>query len=243
MQGTGPESVNDLTPEIHAEAMRLLSMGRYGPIFTPPSVASDDNLGTFFAPSTSGGGNWQGGAADPETGMLYVPAVNLIGLIGLEYDPQRSEMPYVRKQYSPRLPEVFGLPITRPPWGTITAIDLKTGQHAWQIANGDTPDFVRNHPKLNGVELPRTGHYERGGLLVTKTLLFAGEGTGLYAQTGGGTKFRAHDKATGEILAEIDLGARSSGLPMTYAIDGRQFIVVAVGTRGGAGEFVALSLP
>lgn len=243
IQGTGPESLNNLTPEIHAEAMRIVSMGRSGPLFTPPSVTRADNLGTFFAPSTSGGAMWQGGAADPETGMIYIPSVNMIALIGLVSAPDRSTMPFVRKDYSPRMPRPFGLPLERPPWGTITAIDLNTGQLAWQIANGDTPDWVKNHPKLQGVDVPRTGDFERAGLLVTRTLLFAGEGAGMYRQTGGGTKFRAHDKATGAILAEIDLGARQSGVPMSYSIDGKQYIVVAAGTPGGAGEFIALSLP
>jgi len=111
------------------------------------------------------------------------------------------------------------------------------------VANGDTPEAVRNHPKLEGVDLPRTGHNDRAGLLVTASLLFAGEGAGLFVANEGGTRFRAHDKRTGKILAEIDLGARQSGLPMTYAIDGRQFIVVAVGAPGRGGEFVALALP
>jgi quinoprotein glucose dehydrogenase len=136
----------------------------------------------------------------------------------------------------------FGLPLTRPPWGRITAIDLNTGKIAWVIANGDTPEAVRNHEKLRGVELPRTGHEDRAGLLVTKSLLFAGEGAGLYVATEGGTKFRAHDKQSGEILAEIDIGTRQSGVPMTYAINGKQFIVVATGAPNQAGELVALTV-
>ncbi|MDH5345588.1 MAG: pyrroloquinoline quinone-dependent dehydrogenase, partial [Gammaproteobacteria bacterium] len=114
----------------------------------------------------------------------------------------------------------------------------------WTIANGDTPEWVRNHEKLAGVDLPRTGHEERAGLLVTKTLLFAGEGAGLYAMWGGGSTFRAHDKATGAILAEIDLdGVNQSGVPMTYAVNGRQYVVVAAGAPGRAGELVALTVP
>lgn len=241
MQGTGPESLNNLTPEILAEALRILGQGRHGPLFTPPSVKTDDNVGTFFAPAPSGGGNWQGGAADPESAVLYVPSANTIKIIGLVSDPDWSNMRYIR--FQEKLPGPFGLPLARPPWGTITAIDLATGRHLWQIANGDTPDYVKEHPKLEGVDMPRTGHSERGGLLATKTLLFAGEGAGLYSMTGGGTKFRAHDKGTGEILSEIDLGARQSGIPMTYAIDGRQYIVVAAGAPDLAGQFIALSTP
>ncbi len=110
------------------------------------------------------------------------------------------------------------------------------------MANADTPQWVREHDKLQGIELPRTGHDERVGLLVTKTLLFAGEGAGLYMAGGGGTKFRAHDKQSGEILAGIDLPARQSGVPMTYAINGRQYILVAVGAPNHPGEFVALTV-
>ena len=85
---------------------------------------------------------------------------------------------------------------------------------------------------------------DRGGLLVTGTLLFAGEGGGMYAAFGsGGNMLRAHDKATGEIVAEFELPANQTGLPMTYMHEGRQFIVVAVGARGHAGELVALALP
>jgi len=90
--------------------------------------------------------------------------------------------------------------------------------------------------------LPPTGHQERAGLLVTRSLLFAGEGAGLYGMWGGGSKFRAHDKRSGEVLAEVDLGANQSGVPMTYAINGKQYIVVAAGAPNHAGELIALSL-
>ncbi len=104
------------------------------------------------------------------------------------------------------------------------------------------PTYVRNHEKLRGITLPRTGHDDRAGLLVTKTLLFAGEGAGMFVATEGGTKFRAHDKPTGEILWEGDLGLRQTGIPMTYAIGGRQYIVVPAGAPGKAGELIALTL-
>jgi quinoprotein glucose dehydrogenase len=150
-------------------------------------------------------------------------------------------MKYVQRSESIDGP--FGLPLLRPPWGRITAIDLNTGKILWTIANGDTPDSIRKHEKLVDVDLPRTGHLERAGLLVTRSLLFAGEGAGLYGMWGGGTMFRAHDKRTGEILAEVDLGGvRQSGIPMTYAIDGKQYIVVAAGAPNHAGELVALTI-
>jgi glucose dehydrogenase len=122
--------------------------------------------------------------------------------------------------------------ITKPPFGTATAIDMNTGEHVWKIANADTPAKIANHPKLAGVDIPRTGYDERVGLLVTGSLLFAGEGSGLYAAGCGGKMFRAYDKQTGEILWEFELPARQTGLPMTYAIDG----------EGHAGELVGLRL-
>jgi glucose dehydrogenase len=135
------------------------------------------------------------------------------------------------------------LPLVRPPWGRITAIDLKTGQHAWMKSNADTPQDILDHEKLQGVDIPRTGHAERVGMLVTKTLLFTGEGAGLFVGFGRGNKFRAHDKLSGEIIAEIELPANQSGIPMTYAINGKQYIIVAVGATNHPGELVALTLP
>jgi quinoprotein glucose dehydrogenase len=130
-----------------------------------------------------------------------------------------------------------GLPVVKPPWGRITAIDLNTGEHVWMLANGDTPEQIAEHPALAGVQLPRTGKPSRAGLLVTKTLLFAGEGLS------GDAVFRAHDKASGEIVAEIELPATQSGVPMTYMHGGRQYIVMAVGGRGFPAGLVALALP
>ncbi len=147
-----------------------------------------------------------------------------------------------------------GLPLLKPPWGRITAIDLNKGELLWMVANADTPDSVKEHPALEGIELPRTGRPDRVGLLVTKTLLFAGEGSGLFASSGGGgPMLRAHDKQTGEILWELELPANQSGVPMTFMLPGeaggageaggKQYIVVAVGARGFPAELVALALP
>lgn len=242
-QGVQPGTLNDLTPEIHREALRIIANARSGPLYTPPSVVTDSNRGTLMAPAAPGGANWQGAVVDPVNQILFVSATNTIGLAGLTRDPERSNMRYVfvSENWKPEGP--FGLPLARPPWGRITAIDLRTGRHLWMMANGDTPERIASHPKLQAIQLPRTGHNDRAGLLVTATLLFAGEGAGLFVADEGGTKFRAHDKLSGRIVAEVDLGARQSGLPMTYAIDGRQYIVVAVGAPNHAGEFVALGLP
>jgi quinoprotein glucose dehydrogenase len=240
-QGVDETSFNNLTPEIYAEALRIATGYTSGPLYTPPSVVSESNGGTLFAPSAGGGANWQGGVADPETGIMYVASTNTIGLAALVPAVDESDMSYIGNRQKIERP--FGLPLARPPWGTITAIDFNSGQQVWQIANGDTPAYVSQHPKLSGVDIPRTGHDDRAGLLVTKSLLFAGEGGGLYVATEGGTKLRAHDKATGAILAEIELDNRQTGMPMTYAVDGQQFIVVAAGAPNQAGELIALTVP
>jgi quinoprotein glucose dehydrogenase len=208
-------------------------------------------------PPPTGAANWQGGAVDPETGMLYVSSGTQINPMALVHDPARSEMEYIGStgaEASPRPtspvapgPRVFGpqgLPMVKPPWGRITAIDLTKGEIAWMVPNGDAPDWIKNHPALKGVNLPKTGKYEHVGILVTKTLMFAGEGSGLFAVPpgSGGPMFRAYDKSSGEVIAEFKLPANQSGVPMTYLVNGKQYIVVAVGAPGVPAEFVALSV-
>jgi len=238
--GVTEDRLNDLTPEILAEARRIASEYKLGPVYTPATLYTESNKGTLMSPSGGGGANWQGAVADPESGIMYVSSAATLGVLGMISDPDRSNMRYVQR--SEEVPGPYGLPLLKPPWGRITALDLNTGKVLWTIANGDTPDSIRNHEKLAGVDLPPTGHQERAGLLVTRSLLFAGEGAGLYGMWGGGSKFRAHDKRSGEVLAEVDLGANQSGVPMTYAINGKQYIVVAAGAPNHAGELIALSL-
>ncbi len=246
--GVDPDSLIDFTPELRAEAEEILSQLRHGPLYTPPSLAVEGGTqGTLMVPGDLGGANWPGGALDPETGYLYVQSATAPSVITLVHDPDASEMEYIRGRGALRLrrgggPQ--GLPLFKPPWGRITAIDLNAGEIAWQVPNGDAPDYVKEHPALEGIDVGRTGRPDRGSILVTRTLLFAGEGGGMYAAYGsGGNMLRAHDKATGEVVAEIELPANQTGLPMTYVHEGRQYIVVAVGARGRAGELVALALP
>jgi quinoprotein glucose dehydrogenase len=112
------------------------------------------------------------------------------------------------------------------------------------IPSSNTPGWATDNPALAGVKLPaRTGAFDQVGLLVTRTLLFAGEGSGLYRAGGGGNKLFAYDKATGEIVNELTLPSNQSGAPMTYEVDGRQYIVVAAGAKGSPGELIALTLP
>jgi quinoprotein glucose dehydrogenase len=207
---------------------------------------TETKKGTLTLPGSQGGANWPGAAFDPESGILYVASSTDPAVLGLVNDPKTSNMDYIQGRRL-KLPEgggPQGLPLFKPPWGRITAIDLNTGEHVFMIPNGEAPDYVKNHPALAGVKLPRTGRPERAGLLLTKTLLFAGEGAGLFGMFGGGGRMlRAHDKKTGEILAEIELPANQTGVPMTYMLDGIQYIVVAVGAADHPAELVALRLP
>jgi len=138
-----------------------------------------------------------------------------------------------------------GLPLVKPPWGRITAIDLNTGEHLWMVANGEAPDYIKNHPALKGIDLSNTGRPSRSLLMVTKTLLFGPEGNNLWASPAGagGNIFRAYDKKTGKVISALTLPAMATGVPMTYMVDGRQFIVLAVGAAGVPAELVALALP
>ena len=247
-QGVSAEDLIAFTPELRAEALEIASLFRLGPLYTPPSVIDTlGTQGTLSLPGSLGGANWPGAAFDQETGILYVPSSTNPNVLGLVNNPERSNMNYIigRGNFRGRgAGGPQGLPLIEPPWGRITAIDLDTGNHVWMVANGDTPAFVREHPALEGVDLPRTGRPTRAGLLVTKTLLFAGDGGGTFANPDSDKPvFRAHDKMTGDIIAEIELPAYQTGVPMTYMVDGRQFIVVAVAGRNHPGELVALSLP
>ncbi len=242
-QGYSDDILVDFTPEIKKEALKIVSQYKKGPLYTPVSVYSPPNtLGTLMIPDAVGGANWQGGVLDPETGILYVSSSTVLRPMSLEAAPHLSDMDYVAYMGSSRIGP-YGLPLVKPPYGRITAIDLNTGDHTWMVPNADTPDWVKDIPALKGIDIPRTGLPDRVGMLVTKTLLFAGEGSGLYAADGGGgNKFRAYDKATGKIIAAIELPANQCGLPMTYSINGKQYIVIAIGAVGHPGELVALSL-
>lgn len=235
-QGFSEDDLIDFTPEIRAAALASVGDLRMGPIYTPlsPVDADDGTRGTLMLPNFGGGANWEGGAADPETGLLYVASVTNPVVGALRPDPDFTDVSYVFVNGG--VPDPMGLPLAKPPWGRITAIDLNTGEHAWMVPNGDTPEDVANNPALAGIDIPRTGKVSRATLLVTKTLLIAGEGWG------GDPILRAHDKATGEIVGEIELPGAIASKPMTYMIGGRQFIVVTVG-RPGPAEIVALALP
>ena len=245
-QGFGEDVLIDFTPELRAEAVEIMNQFRIGPLFTPPSLVEEGGLqGTLGLPSIMGGVNWPGATLDSETGVLFIPSVTGSSLLAVgEPDPARSNLRYNRiGGIRPTGPQ--GLPLVKPPWGRITAIDLNTGEHLWMVPNGNTPKYVREHPALQGLEIPRTGQAGRAGAMTTKTLLFAGEGSGMYAEPpgSGGPMLRAYDKATGEIVSELELPYNQTSVPMSYLHEGRQYIVIAVGARRVHGEFVALALP
>lgn len=236
-QGFEPDFLIDLTPEIRERAQAVASRYRMGPLYTPPSLAEapDGTLGTLSLPYSTGGGNWEGAAFDPETGFFYVGSQTNAFVLALEEGGESSDMDYVHR-FRPPAQVARGVPIVKPPWGRVTAIDLKSGRVAWVVANGDTPPSVADALGVELSELPRTGKVSRAGLLVTRTVLFAGEGPG------GAPVLRALDKETGTTLAEIDLPHAQTGVPMTYMAGDRQYVVLSVGGRGESAELVALAL-
>ncbi len=273
-QGVMPENVIDFTPELHAEALKLLSRYKLGPVFTPPPLSKAD--GPIASFRSSGGTNWPGGAFDPETQTLYAPSYTSLVPVGLMPSPSKefSDIRYVlgnavsgvRYIMGPgenagadappgapttggeggggASPNPQGLPFLKPPYGRITAIDLTKGEFVWQIAHGETPDTVRNHPALKGLTIPRTGQSGAVGVLVTKTLVIAGEPmVTATADHPRGAMLRAYDKATGKEVGAVLMPAPQSGSPMTYMVDGRQYIVVAVSGGNYSGEYIAFRLP
>ena len=246
-QGISVDDLIDFTPELHAEALAIFSRYRSGPIFTPPSVRDESpggTLGTLQLPGYVGGANWTGAAYDPETQMLYVPSITAPTRIWLrEADPAVSAFRYVRGSNDMYIDGPRGLPLVKPPWGRITAIDLNTGQHTWMVPNGPGP---RDHLALQDLALPWLGNPGRAAPLLTKTLLFLGEGSRslfVVPPHGGGRMFRAYDKNTGRVLWQTELPAGTSGAPMTYMHDGKQYIAVAVSDRDLEGELVAYARP
>ena len=139
---------------------------------------------------------------------------------------------------------VQGLSLVKPPYGVVAAIDLNKGEIMWQVPHGDTPDNVRNHPALKGLNIPKTGQNGSVGMLVTKTLVIAGDPQ-VTAPPGRprGAMLHAYDKKTGAEQGAVWIPAPQSGSPMTYTVDGRQYIVVAVSGGNYSGEYIAFSLP
>ena len=257
-QGSEEKNFIDFTPELHAEALEIVKRYTTGPLFTPPTIRDDGpdgKLGTIQVPGSIGGANWTGAAVDPDTGMLYVPSATAPLIADLEAgDPAVTDLRYVKgyRSWGPAGPR--GLPLFKPPYGRITAFDMNKGEIRWQVANGDGP---RDNPAIAHLHLGPLGNPGLAGPLVTKTLLFAGEGSDAMVNAAripkdmpfeqgakyGEPWFRAYDKKTGKVLAKIALPAGTTGAPMTYLHGGKQYIVVAVGGRKAPAEWIALGLP
>ena len=251
-QGVEIDDLIDFTPEIRAMAVEAVSNFTIGPLFTPlRRPIEGETQGTIMRPSPGGATGWGGAALDPDTGMLYVPSRNRPGFIQLyEPDPalgstmrythgapEAQRMANLRAgiRSGPQMPQ--GLPLFKPPYSRITAIDLNTGDHAWMVPTG-AGDRYRRHPRLRDLDLPPLGgDNANNGPLLTKTLL-------IYCLTAGGTnngpRLVAYDKTSGAELASADLPAGAIGTPMTYMADDRQYIALTV---GGGPRLVALALP
>jgi quinoprotein glucose dehydrogenase len=237
-QGFTEKDLIDFTPELHAEAKKAIEKFRLSPnVYTPPSLsnAADGTVGVLSLPSATGGANWEGAPLDPETGILYVPSRTALAALSVAKD-ESADVAYSAAN-GVRVPRVKGLEIVKPPYGRITAIDMNSGDHVWQVANAETPKSIAENPALKGVTIPRTGVPTRSGLVLTKTLLFSGEGVG-----GGPTLF-AHDKRTGAVVARIELPNTATGVPMTYEHKGKQYVAMFVSGGGKPTELIALALP
>ena len=243
-QGVTVDDLVDFTPELRQEALAIVSQYHYGPLFIPPTVAGEGGKKGYLQMPGTVSTLWNSPAFDPETGLLYVPSVQRPLAAWLE-PPKNpgTDVAFVLRSsgdlFGPRgLPTPF-----KPPYGRLTAIDLNRGETAWMIPNGDGP---RHHPALQHLNLPPLGQGGRVAPLVTKTLVFMGEGTNdgvIAAPPGyGGKMFRAFDKTTGRTISTMELPGGVSGAPMTYLHQGKQYIVVAIGWKDMPAEWIALSL-
>jgi quinoprotein glucose dehydrogenase len=228
-QGISDETLIDFTPELRREALRNIEQFDYGPLFTPPSLR-----GAIQFPGWFGGGEWHGAAFDPETSLFYVPSASGPIVVQLtEADASESDLLY-RRGGARSVNGPQGLPLTKPPYGRITAINMNSGEHEWIVPHGEG---IRQELIDKGIIDPGpVGSTHRVGPVLTKTLLF-------FAQVDGERNLlRAFDKMNGSVIYEHELPLAPQGTPMTYMVDGKQYITIAVGGRIDA-RLVTLSLP
>jgi quinoprotein glucose dehydrogenase len=248
LHGISTDDLIDFTPELRAEALAIAKQYVLGPIYTPPSVRGNgpnDTKGTLQMPGSIGGAEWGGAGWDPETKMMYIPSITGTFAADLDMgDSSKTNLRYIRGSRALTVgPQ--GLPITKPPYGRIVKINMNTGNHVWSVPNGDGP---RNHPAIKHLNLPPLGQPSRDMPMVTRTLLFVSQGDPIMVRTPPmgvdfGNKIRAYDKESGAVLWEMQLPAGSTGAMITYMHQGKQYIVLPIGSRTHEPEFVALSLP
>jgi quinoprotein glucose dehydrogenase len=256
-QGATIDNLIDFTPELREQALEIFSHYVTGPLFTPPSLVSDDpngTQGTIQLPGSQGGADVQGAAFDPETGYLYIPSITAPFVADLlPGDPEVTDLAYVKGSRR-WIAGPQGLPLFKPPYGRVTAIDMNTGDHVWMVPNGDGP---RDNPAIAHLNLGKLGVPGRPSPLLTKSLLFLGEGQTNQrgggripidmpveiATNSGGPMFRAYDKQSGDIIWETELEAGTTGAPITYLVNGKQYIAVTIGDRLHSPELVAFALP
>ena len=241
-QGLSIDDLVDFTLEIRAMAIDAVKNFRLGPLFTPPMLSAEGGLqGTIQRPQIRGAASWSGAAVDPDTGLLYVPSMNGVSVLKY-YTPDPAEGGNLRLTQGafgsgtqPDMPD--GLPLLKPPYSRITAIDLNEGEHAWMQPAGNG-DRIRNHELLSHLDLPPLGENGIGGPVLTKPLLVSALPAG---GTDDGPRLVARDKRTGEIVGSVDLPAQAIGTPMTYMYEGMQYIALTIG--GEVPELIALRLP
>ncbi|MBT3530131.1 MAG: pyrroloquinoline quinone-dependent dehydrogenase [Gammaproteobacteria bacterium] len=229
VQGITDATLINFTPELRNEALQIIERFDYGPLFTPPSLR-----GTINMPGWGGGGWWTGSSFDPDTGLFYVPSASIPIVVQLvEADPEQSNLQYVRGG-AQNVGGPQGLPLTKPPYGRITAINLNRGDHEWMVPHGEG---MRQQIIDMGILDPGpVGGPSRTGPVLTKTLLFI-------AQTDVGRNLlRAYDKATGNVVHEIELPLPPQATPMSYSVNGKQYISIALG-GGPDSRVYTLALP
>lgn len=246
LQGARDEDLIDLTPEVHKEAVAIANAYDRGGIYTPPT-----QRGLIAVPGNAGGASWSGAAVDPETGTLYVGTQRLPTLITIQKpDPWQGTYDYIGLPQYPMGPR--GLPLLKPPFGSIVAIDLNSGEHRWRIPVGNS-NVMPSVRKLNITE--NLGRPARSWSLITKTVMIVVQ-VGYFSAprfvptlnlpirdlNNSDPHLWVYDKATGEKLAEIELPANATGAPMTYMAGGKQFIVFPVGGGPLVEELIAVSL-
>jgi glucose dehydrogenase len=315
------EDLIDFTPELNAEAKRIVSRYRLGPMFLPGTVSKVEGpLAALTIGTTAGGTNWPGAGADPENHIVYAQASNHsvapIGLVepppgfsDIRYVAGTAGQPFVEREgpgfgsaadapqrgrggaaaaaeggrgggrrgaapaagvpaagapaagapaagapaagAPPAPPQgggggltVQGLPLLKPPYGILNAIDLDKGEIKWQVPHGDTPDAVRNSPLLKSMNIPKTGLPGSVGLVVTKTLVILGDPSlTTTPEHPRGAMLRAYDKQTGKEVGAVWMPAPQSGSPMTYSVNGKQYIIISISGGNYSGEYLAFSLP